>query len=168
MTRTRMLAVSLVALAVIGLVVIVSSSSLTFLSGAQRSQRRERFGFGTPATAAEIRVADDDVTPTGHGLPRDSGTVAEGEVVYKTRCAACHGLNGVEGPMDKLVGRVPGDSFPFGRDPRTLGDRTIGNYWPYATTVYDFIHRAMPQDQPGSLSPHQVYGVVAYLLYRNG
>src|SRR5437588_2859917 len=109
MTRTRLLAVSLVAVAVIGLAVIVSSSSLSYLSGSgtRRPQRTPRFGFGTQATAAEIRLIDDDVTPTGHGLPRDSGTVAEGEVVYKTRCAACHGLNGVEGPMDKLVGRVP-------------------------------------------------------------
>lgn len=127
-----------------------------------------QFALGTPATPEEIRLADDDATPTGHGLPHDSGTVAEGDVVFHAKCAVCHGQNGVEGPMDKLVGRIPGDSFPFGRDPAQLSQRTIGNYWPYATTVYDFIHRAMPHDRPGSLTPHEVYSVTAYLLYRNG
>lgn len=127
-----------------------------------------QFALGTPATTDDIRLADDDVTPTGHGLPHDSGTVAEGDVIFHAKCAVCHGPNGVEGPMDKLVGRMPGDSFPFGRDPAQLSQRTIGNYWPYATTVYDFIHRAMPHDRPGSLTPHEVYGVTAYLLYRNG
>ena len=126
------------------------------------------FGFGTRATAREIRAADDEATATGHGLPVGQGSVAEGKRVYASRCAGCHGATGVEGPMDKLVGRMPGDSFPFGRDPALLAQRTIGNYWPYATTVYDFIHRAMPQDRPGSLSPRETYAVVAYLLYRNG
>jgi cytochrome c len=74
----------------------------------------------------------------------------------------------VEGPADRLVGREPADSFPYGRDPRLLSRRTIGNYWPYATTLYDYVNRAMPVDAPGSLTPHEVYSVVAYLLYRNG
>jgi cytochrome c len=126
-----------------------------------------RFGLGTPATAAEIRLADTDVRPDGHGLPHDSGTVAEGQVVFAQQCASCHGATGVEGPYDKLVGRVPGDSFNFARDARDRAPRTIGSYWPYATTVYDYVNRAMPQSAPGSLTPHQVYSVVAYLLYRN-
>src|SRR5438552_3164020 len=99
------------------------------------------FALGTTPTDSELRVADDDVTPTGHGLPHDSGTIAEGEVVYKTKCIGCHGPNGNDGPFDKLVGRIPGDSFPWGRDQKDLPDRTIGNYWPYATTVYDYVHR---------------------------
>jgi cytochrome c len=66
------------------------------------------------------------------------------------------------------VGREPADSFPFGRDPRQLARRTIGNYWPYATTLYDYVSRAMPLDAPGSLPPRSVYAVVAYLLHRNG
>jgi cytochrome c len=127
-----------------------------------------RLGIGTPATPQEIKAADDDVTPSGHGLPNDSGSVAQGKLVFEKNCVGCHGATGVEGPMDKLVGRMPGDSFPFGRDPKLLAERTIGNYWPYATTVYDFIHRAMPQDRPGALTPHETYAVVAYLLYRNG
>jgi S-disulfanyl-L-cysteine oxidoreductase SoxD len=127
-----------------------------------------RLGLGTPATPGEIRRADTDVTPDGGGLPRDSGTVAAGEAIYRARCAACHGLTGTEGPFDRLVGREPGDSFNFARDPRLLARRTVGNYWPYATTLYDFINRAMPFDKPGSLAPAEVYGVTAYLLHRNG
>ena len=127
----------------------------------------DRFGFGAPATREEIRQADTDVTPDGRGLPHDSGTVAQGESVYRLRCSVCHGATGTEGPFDHLVGREPGDSFNFGRDPNFLAKRTIGNYWPYATTLYDYINRAMPFDAPGSLSSSEVYSVVAYLLYRN-
>ena len=132
-----------------------------------QSQTPERFGFGTPATSEDIRRADTDVTPDGGGLPRGTGTVAQGEAIYKLRCSACHGVTGTEGPFDRLVGREPGDSFNFGRDPNLLGKRTIGNYWPYATTLYDYVNRAMPFDAPGSLSSDEVYSVVAYLLYRN-
>jgi cytochrome c len=132
-----------------------------------RSQTPTRFGFGSPATAEEIRLADTDVMPSGHGLPPASGTVAQGEAVYQAKCVACHGVSGTEGPFDRLVGRMPDDSFPFGHDPVLLAQRTIGNYWPYATTLYDFINRAMPFDQPGSLSPAEVYAVVAYLLHKN-
>ncbi|MBC7791334.1 MAG: cytochrome c [Anaerolineae bacterium] len=134
---------------------------------AGRSQTPEQFGFGTPATTEEIRQADTDVTPDGGGLPRGSGTVAEGETIYKVRCSGCHGVTGTEGPFDRLVGREPGDTFNFGRDPKFLGRRTVGNYWPYAPTLYDYVNRAMPFDAPGSLSSDEVYSVVAYLLYRN-
>jgi S-disulfanyl-L-cysteine oxidoreductase SoxD len=133
----------------------------------RRSQTPERFGFGTPATTEEIRQANTEVTPDGRGLPHDSGTVAQGESIYRLRCSGCHGATGTEGPFDHLVGREPGDSFNFGRDPNFLAKRTIGNYWPYATTLYDYVHRAMPFDAPGSLSSNEVYSVVAYLLYRN-
>ena len=133
----------------------------------RRLQMPERFGFGTPATREEIREADTDVTPDGRGLPHDSGTVAQGESIYRLRYSGCHGATGTEGPFDHLVGREPGDSFNFGRDPNFLAKRTIGNYWPYATTLYDYINRAMPFDAPGSLSSSEVYSVVAYLLYRN-
>jgi S-disulfanyl-L-cysteine oxidoreductase SoxD len=132
------------------------------------SKMPERFGFGTPATAEDIRREDTDVTPDGKGLAHDSGTVGEGESVYRLRCSACHGATGTEGlSAPPLVGREPGDSFNFAREPSDLDKRTIGNYWPYATTIYDYVNRAMPFDAPGSLSPHEVYSVVAYLLYRN-
>jgi len=124
-----------------------------------------RFGFGRPADSAEIRRLDIDVRPDGRGLPPGEGTVARGRVVYAARCLACHGATGREGPYDVLVGRVPGDAFPFANDPRIPS--TVGNYWPYATTVFDYVRRAMPFDAPGSLPVNDVYSVTALLLFWN-
>lgn len=124
-----------------------------------------RYGLGRPATADEIRAWDVSVMPDGTGLPVGSGTVVQGATIFVQKCARCHGPTGVEGPFDRLVGREPKQGFPFGRDDSLV--RTIGNYWPYSTTVYDYIHRAMPYDAPGSLEPNEVYSVVAFLLWRN-
>jgi cytochrome c len=110
---------------------------------------------------------DVDVSPDGAGLPRGSGTVAQGATVYALKCASCHGADAVgtpTGPM--LVGREPADSFRFGRDPKLV--KTVGNYWPYATTLFDYVRRAMPITAPGSLTDSEVYAVVAYLLEQNG
>ena len=156
-----------VLVAVVLLLVVVGAAIVDLWPRFRPSQVPDLFGFGSPATQEEIRQADTDVTPDGRGLPHDSGTVAQGESVYRLRCSGCHGATGTEGPFDRLVGREPGDSFNFGRDPNFLAKRTIGNYWPYATTLYDYINRAMPFDAPGSLSSKEVYSVVAYLLYRN-
>jgi mono/diheme cytochrome c family protein len=123
------------------------------------------FGIGRPATPAEIAALDIDVGPDGVGLPPGRGTSADGAPIYAARCAGCHGKTGKEGPNDVLVGRLPGDAFPFARDPRA--PKTIGSYWPYATTVFDYIRRAMPPDAPGSLKDDEVYGLVAYLLVLN-
>lgn len=123
------------------------------------------FGFGRPATPAEIAALDIDIRPDGAGLPPGRGTAAEGAAIYATRCAMCHGKTGREGPNDVLVGRVPGDGFPFSRDPKV--PHTIGNYWPYATTVFDYIRRAMPPDKPGSLQDTEVYALTAHLLALN-
>jgi cytochrome c len=122
-------------------------------------------GIGRPATPAEIAAWDIDVRPDGAGLPPGRGTPSDGEPIYASRCASCHGKNGTEGPNDVLVGREPREGFPFANDPRV--PKTIGNYWPYATTVFDYVRRAMPPDKPGSLSDNEVYGLVAYLLFRN-
>jgi len=122
-------------------------------------------GLGRPATADEIKTWDIDVMPDGTGLPPGSGSPAQGAVVYERKCAACHGKTGAEGPADRLVAREPRQDFPFGRDPTLV--KTIGNYWPYATTLYDYINRAMPLNAPGSLAPDEVYGLVAFLLWRN-
>jgi len=120
------------------------------------------FGFGTPADSALIDRWNIDVRPDGTGLPSGRGSVAEGGQVFAAHCAACHGATGHGGPFPALVG---GD--PWGRtDPPKL--RTVGNYWPYATTLYDYIRRAMPQNAPGSLTPDQTYAVIAWLLARNG
>jgi cytochrome c len=91
--------------------------------------------------------------------------VADGERVYAEKCAVCHGVTGTEGPFDRLVGAEPRDSFPFGRNAALVP--TIGNYWPYATTLYDYINRAMPIAAPGSLTANEVYALVAFLLWRN-
>ena len=122
-------------------------------------------GIGRPATPAEIAAWDIDVGPDGAGLPPGRGTSADGAPIYAARCASCHGKTGKEGPNDVLVGRQPGDAFPFARDPRA--PKTIGSYWPYATTVFDYIRRAMPPDAPGSLGDNDVYNLVAYLLFLN-
>jgi cytochrome c len=119
-----------------------------------------RFGFGADASAARVAVWDVDVKPDGEGLPLGRGTVAEGETVFRTFCIACHGPTGTEGPNDVLVGNEPWEAWP--------GSAAIGAYWPYATTLYDYILRAMPQGTPGILSADQTYAVIAYLLYRNG
>jgi len=122
-------------------------------------------GIGRPATSAEIAALDIDVGPDGAGLPPGRGTAADGAPIYAARCAGCHGKTGKEGPNDVLVGRLPGDAFTFARDPRA--PKTIGSYWPYATTVFDYVRRAMPPDAPGSLKDNEVYGLVAYLLSLN-
>lgn len=122
-------------------------------------------GFGRPATADEIKAWDIAVSPDGTGLPSGSGTARQGAALFRQKCAACHGPTGTEGPAERLVGREPRQGFPFGRDPALV--KTVGNYWPYATTLYDYIHRAMPLNAPGSLQPDEVYRAVAYLLWRN-
>jgi S-disulfanyl-L-cysteine oxidoreductase SoxD len=121
----------------------------------------ERFSHGRPATTAEIAALAIAVAPDGTGLPAGRGSVAAGVQVYAAKCAVCHGSRGegVQGMGDRLVGTEPVDS--------TGWNRTIGNYWPYATTVFDYIRRAMPLDRPGSLTADEVYAVTAYLLHLN-
>jgi mono/diheme cytochrome c family protein len=126
------------------------------------------FGFGSEATPEEIAAWDIDVRPDGKGLPEGSGTVASGATLYAALCSVCHGKTGVEGPNDRLVVHSADEAFPDASDPETWRHRTVGNYWPYATTLYDYIFRAMPQNIPGSLSPNQTYALTAYLLYLNG
>ncbi len=132
---------------------------------AKPSPPPEHFGIGRAATPAEIAAWDIDIMPDGTGLPPGRGTPAEGAATFAGRCAGCHGKTGKEGPNDILVGREPRVGFPFSQDPKL--PHTIGNYWPYATTVFDYIRRAMPPDAPGSLKDAEVYGLVAFLLNAN-
>ncbi|CCH00000.1 cytochrome c, class I [Fibrella aestuarina BUZ 2] len=120
----------------------------------------DRFGFGKPASPAQIARLDIDVRPDGVGLPAGSGTSAQGAVLFAAKCAACHGPGGVGGPNGSLVTT----NSTAGKRP----EKTIGNYWPYATTVFDYIRRAMPFNQPGSLTDKEVYALTAYLLHANG
>lgn len=120
---------------------------------------------GRPVTAEEIALWDVDVMPNGEGLPEGSGTVEAGRLLYFERCQGCHGAHGRNGPFDTLAGRLPDGEFPFALD-RTE-PRTIGNYWPWATTIFDYTRRAMPLDRPGSLDDNEVYALTAYLLFLN-
>jgi S-disulfanyl-L-cysteine oxidoreductase SoxD len=117
--------------------------------------------FGRPATPAEIKLWDIDVAPDGKGLPVGGGTVAQGKQVFADNCAACHGDNGQGGIKDRLAGGqgTLASSAPV---------KTVGSFWPYATTLYDYIHRAMPYPTPGSLSTDDTYAVTAYILSLNG
>jgi hypothetical protein len=126
----------------------------------------ESFGFGEEASAGQIAKWDIDVRPDGEGLPEGSGTVSAGKTVYFTKCASCHGTKTSDGTYDRLFGydevKMNPDSLKKKRK-----TKTIGTYWPYATTLYDYINRAMPFTSPGSLTSHEVYSVTAYLLYVN-
>jgi cytochrome c len=119
------------------------------------------YDFGRPATPEEIALWDIDVRPNGIGLPEGSGTVAEGKTVFSDNCEACHGVGGQNGIKDRLVGGQGTLASPH-------PVKTIGSYWPYATTLFDYIHRAMPYQAPGSLTVDETYAVTAYLLSLNG
>lgn len=125
-----------------------------------------RLGLGQAATPAMIAAWDLDVNPKGEGLPDGSGSATGGAVVYAAKCAVCHGAKGEGGvpPNAKLVGRDPRD-FSFADSAAAV--KTVGNYWPYATTLYDYVRRAMPQTAPGSLTPNETYSVIAWILAEN-
>jgi len=125
----------------------------------------ERFGLGTPASAEDIRRIDIDVMPDGRGLPEGGGTAKRGAEIYAAACAHCHGEAGHGGPNGSLAGEPLHSASELAAD-RSL-TRTVGNYWPFATTLFDYIRRAMPYDRPGSLSDDEVYAVTAYVLYLN-
>ncbi len=142
------------------------------VGGARRAGREaaaaaapSRYGIGRAATPDEIKKLDIDVAPDGTGLPEGRGTVAEGAAIYAAKCASCHGKGGEGASFDRLVATDAGENFAFGRDPRLA--RAIGNYWPYASTLYDYTARSMPFAAPGTLTPNEVYGLVAYLLSLN-
>jgi cytochrome c len=125
----------------------------------QQSAPATEFGLGRAPTQAEIDGWNIDAVPSGAGLPKGSGSAAQGETIYAERCVACHGEKG-EGPMDRLAGGI-------GSLASDKPVKTVGSYWPYATTLYDYIHRAMPFDHPQSLSDDDVYAVAAYVLFLN-
>ena len=126
----------------------------------------ERFDLGRTPTAAEINGVDIDVMPDGRGLPAGEGSVPRGEEIYQSACAHCHGSTGQGGAGGSLTGAPLYSPAELAADPSLL--RTVGNYWPYATSLFDYIRRAMPFDRPGSLTDDEVYAVTAYLLYLNG
>ncbi len=116
--------------------------------------------LGEAVSSAEIARMDFTVLPNGDGLPGGSGTAAAGALVYQQNCLACHGTAGKDGPNDSLVGGI-------GSLVTEQPQKTVGSYWPYATTLFDYVRRAMPYQAPGSLSDDDVYAVTAYILYLN-
>jgi mono/diheme cytochrome c family protein len=121
----------------------------------------QSYGVGRPLSPDEIRTHDVLIPPSGAGLPPGKGTAEQGKPLYATHCARCHGATGREGPEDVLVGGI--GSLATGRP-----QKTVGSYWPYATTLWDYLNRAMPFDRPGILSADDVYALTAYLLHLNG
>lgn len=119
--------------------------------------------LGREATPGEIAAWDISVAPDGATLPPGSGTAREGAEVYQAKCLSCHGEDGAggDGLADALVGGIGslGGERPV---------KTVGSYWPYATTLFDYVRRSMPYDAPMSLSDDEVYAVSAYLLALNG
>jgi mono/diheme cytochrome c family protein len=137
-------------------------------SGTPAAEPTRHYGLGHAASPQEIAARDVDVGPDGEGLPPGSGTAAQGGVIYAQKCASCHGAKGegIAPAYPALVGRDPRtENFAFSADWKA--PKTIGNYWPYATTVFDYVRRAMPQATPGSLTDDEVYSVTAWLLVVN-
>lgn len=137
------------------------TSTLALVGSLTTAAHADDRDFGRAATPAEIAAFNIDVKPDGSGLPAGSGTAAVGGRLYATQCAACHGNTGIEGPRDRLVGGR-------GSLATAMPLKTVGSYWQYAPTLYDYINRAMPFTAPGTLRPDEVYSLVAFLLQRNG
>ena len=135
--------------------------SLVLACAAVLAAQSPKFGVGQAATPDEIRGLGVAIAPDGGGLPEGSGSVEQGRAIFAARCAKCHGDKGQGDVGPILVG---------GRGtlatPRPL--KTVGSFWPYATTVSDYVKRAMPFDEPGLLKPPEVYALVAYILNVNG
>ena len=142
-----------------GLVALVISAPMFAASVAQAEQRP--FGLGQIATAEEVSGWDIDVRPDGLGAPEGIGNAVDGEEVYAELCAACHGDFGEA--VDNWPVLVGGAGTLNGEDPV----KTTGSYWPYASTMYDYIYRAMPFGEAQSLTHDETYQIVAYLLYMN-
>jgi cytochrome c len=154
------------------IVVLVAAACCLAACGRSSSETGEpppsgRYDLGRAATAGEVAALDIAIGPDGAELPAGKGSVSQGAMVYGAKCASCHGVRGegIAPAYPKLVGREPRDGFPFGRDPALV--KTVGNYWPYATTIFDYVRRAMPFLQPGSLTNDEVYAVTAWLLAQN-
>lgn len=124
------------------------------------AQDAEVYGFGTHVSETQLEQFTSPL-PDGRGLPEGSGTVMQGEKVYMQTCVACHGANLEGGIGDRLIG---GRGSLVNNDPAKAPIKTVESYWPYATTLFDYVKRAMPFNAPGSLTDDQVYAVSAYIL----
>jgi len=121
----------------------------------------QQYGLGRPAAEQELAALDITVAPDGAGLPPGQGTAADGARIYERQCRECHGPEGKGSEETGFVGTPQDLLLPKPK-------KTVGSYWPHATTLFDYIRRAMPFKTPGSLSDDQVYAVTAYILSLNG
>jgi cytochrome c len=137
------------------------SALLLLIASATVSAQSPRYGVGRPPTPEEIRALGSAIAPDGTGLPPGSGTAAQGRALFAAQCARCHGPNGDGDVGPRLVGGQGTLATP-----RPL--KTVGSFWPYATTLWDYVNRAMPFDRPGLLEPSEVYAAVAFVLNLNG
>ena len=134
---------------------------LAAVIGTAPAAQAQQYGLGRTPSAEEIRALGATTNPSGAGLPAGNGTAKEGRAVYELRCKECHGPEGKGAEQIGFIGK-----------PEQLREappvRTVGSYWPYATTLWDYTNRAMPFDRPGTLTADQVYAVTAYVLFLNG
>jgi hypothetical protein len=139
----------------------VAAFAVLVLACVTTAQAQSPYGIGRAATPAEIAGWNIDIDRYGNNLPSGTGSVAHGREVFGQQCAVCHGEKGEGGVGDQLVG---------GQGTLAMAKpvKTVGSYWPYAPTLFDYIRRAMPQNAPQSLSNEDVYSVSAYILYLNG
>jgi hypothetical protein len=143
---------------------IAFGAALLFLGGTARAQTPGYKNVGRTPTKQEVEAWDISVGPDGKGLPEGHGTAKEGAPIFAAKCAVCHGAEGEGGKIGpRVVGGIA--------DTETLTTlkpvRTVGGYWPYATSVWDFIRRAMPRDQSGTLTPNEVYSLTAFILAKS-
>lgn len=155
-TRSMPLRVRSVAIEALLAVALAAFGVQSFAAGGEHPV----YGFGSPASESELGRFVSPL-PDGRGLPQGSGSVLEGKSIYQQHCASCHGENLQGGLGDKLIG---GRGTLVNDDPKKAPVKTVESYWPYATTLFDYIKRAMPTTAPGSLGDNQVYALTAYIL----
>jgi S-disulfanyl-L-cysteine oxidoreductase SoxD len=138
---------------------LIAAGALLALSSAAFA---ESPNLGKPVSPEDLASWDISIGPDGAGLPPGSGDAKQGEAVFTAKCQACHGAKGAGQPNDRLVG---GQGSLPGEKPAI---KTVGSFWPYATTLFDYVRRAMPYNESKSLSNDEIYAVAAYVLNLNG
>jgi cytochrome c len=140
-------------------IVVIAAAALAACAAQPQSGKPP--ALGTAVSAEEIARYDISIPPSGAGLPKGGGAARQGLQVYEQKCMACHGAKGAGKPADVLVGGM-------GSLASKAPLRTVGSYWPYSTTLFDYVRRAMPITNPLSLTDDEVYAVSAYVLFLNG
>jgi S-disulfanyl-L-cysteine oxidoreductase SoxD len=143
---------------------IFLTGAVLLMAGATLAQTPDYKNVGRTPTKEEIQAWDISIGPDGKGLPPGQGTAKEGAPIFVAKCAVCHGTDGKGGIGPRLAGTKADTESLTTMKPV----RTVGGYWPFATTVWDYINRGMPRNNAGTLSAHEVYSLTAYVLWRSG